>query len=87
MDNEQNTASSGFSLPELLRKMIEMRGSDLHLTTNNPPRVRVHGHLSALDGYRNLTPADTKQLAYSVLTDCAKTPLRGKSGARFFFRP
>jgi twitching motility protein PilT len=71
MDNEQNQ-SSGFSLPELLRKMIEMRGSDLHLTTNNPPRVRVDGHLKPLDGYRNMTPADTKQLAYSVLTDSQK---------------
>lgn len=72
MDNEQTTAGSGFSLPELLRKMIEMRGSDLHLTTNNPPRVRVDGHLKPLDGYRNMTPADTKQLAYSVLTDSQK---------------
>jgi twitching motility protein PilT len=72
MDNEQTPGSSGFSLPELLRKMIEMRGSDLHLTTNNPPRVRVDGHLKPLDGYRNMTPADTKQLAYSVLTDSQK---------------
>lgn len=72
MDNEQNAGSSGFSLPDLLRKMIEMRGSDLHLTTNNPPRVRVDGHLSPLDGYRNMTPADTKQLAYSVMTDSQK---------------
>jgi twitching motility protein PilT len=59
------------SLSDLLRKMLEMSGSDLHITTNSPPQVRVHGHLQALD-MPPLTPAETKQLAYSVLTDAQK---------------
>jgi hypothetical protein len=29
---------------------------------------RVHGTIRPLDGYRPLTSAETKQLAYSVLT-------------------
>jgi twitching motility protein PilT len=62
---------SDLSLSELLRKMIEMNGSDLHITTNSPPMVRVHGLLRSLD-YPELTPAETKQLAYSVLTDAQK---------------
>jgi twitching motility protein PilT len=59
------------ALSELLRKMIEMGGSDLHITTNSAPMVRVHGTLRPLD-YPELTPAKTKQLAYSVLTDAQK---------------
>ena len=59
------------SLSDLLRKMLEMSGSDLHITTNSPPQVRVHGHLHPLD-MPPLTPAETKQLAYSVLTDAQK---------------
>jgi twitching motility protein PilT len=59
------------SLSDLLRKMLEMQGSDLHITTNSPPQVRVHGHLQPLD-MPVLTPAETKQLAYSVLTDAQK---------------
>lgn len=59
------------ALSELLRKMIEMNGSDLHITTNSPPMVRVHGVLRPLD-YSELSPAETKQLAYSVLTDAQK---------------
>src|SRR3989442_9450428 len=59
------------SLSDLLRKMLEMQGSDLHITTNSPPQVRVHGHLTPLD-MPVLTPAETKQLAYSVLTDAQK---------------
>jgi twitching motility protein PilT len=48
--------------------MVQMEGSDLHITTETPPQVRVHGHRRRLDG-GNMTPADTKQLTYSVLTD------------------
>lgn len=58
-------------LSELLKKMTEMGGSDLHITTNSPPQVRVDGHLRPLE-YPEMTPSDTKQLAYSVLTDAQK---------------
>jgi twitching motility protein PilT len=60
------------TLSELLKKLAEFGGSDLHLTTNTPPQVRVDGHLRPLEGYKVLTSADTKQLAYSVLTDAQK---------------
>ena len=60
------------SLSELLRKLSELSGSDLHITTGSPPQVRVDGHLRPLENYRVLTSADTKQLAYSVLTDSQK---------------
>jgi len=60
------------SLSDLLKKLIEQGGSDLHLTTNTPPQVRVDGGLKPLDGFKTLTSADTKQLAYSVLTDAQK---------------
>ena len=59
------------SLSDLLRRMLEMSGSDLHITTNSPPQIRVHGHLVPLD-LPQLTPAETKQLAYSVMTDSQK---------------
>jgi twitching motility protein PilT len=59
------------TLPELLRRLVELNGSDLHITTNTPPQVRVHGHLQRLDG-GDLAPSDTKMLAYSVLTDAQK---------------
>src|SRR5436189_5291828 len=60
------------SLSELLRKLSELGGSDLHIPAGSPPQVRVDGHLRPLEAYRVLTSADTKQLAYSVLTDAQK---------------
>jgi twitching motility protein PilT len=62
---------SGITLSELLKKMIELGGSDLHITTNSAPRVRVHGKLKPME-MAPLTAADTKALAYSVLTDAQK---------------
>ena len=59
------------TLSDLLKKMLEMSGSDLHISTNSPPQIRVHGHLHPLD-LAALTPSETKQLAYSVLTDAQK---------------
>ena len=56
------------TLPELLKTLVDMGGSDLHLTTDTPPQIRVNGHLQRLP-MPALTPAETKNLAYSVLTD------------------
>jgi twitching motility protein PilT len=69
---DQLNADTQLTLPELLKKMTDLGGSDLHITTKSPPQVRVHGHLRALDGYPEFTPAETKRLAYSVLTDAQK---------------
>jgi twitching motility protein PilT len=59
------------TLPELLKTLVDHSGSDLHLTTQTPPQIRVHGKLQVLD-LPVLGAADTKALAYSVLTDAQK---------------
>ncbi len=73
MSYEQpGTVESQITLPDLLRKMTDLGGSDLHLSTNTAPQVRVHGHLAPLPGFGPMSPSDTKRLAYSVLTDAQK---------------
>src|SRR4028118_1202977 len=72
MNLDQQATADQITLPDLLRRMTDLGGSDLHITTNSPPQVRVHGHLSALDGFAPFSPSDTKRLAYSVLTDAQK---------------
>ena len=59
------------TLNQLLKSMVEQGGSDLHITTNSPPQVRVDGHLRPLN-LPPMTPSETKQLAYSILTDNQK---------------
>ncbi|MBI1983717.1 MAG: type IV pilus twitching motility protein PilT [Acidobacteria bacterium] len=60
------------TLSELLKRMVDSGGSDLHITTNSPPRIRLHGELKPCEDLPVMGPADTKQLAYSILTDAQK---------------
>src|SRR6266516_6907376 len=62
---------SDTTLHQLLKQMVEMGASDLHLTTSSPPMVRLDGRLIPLP-YPPMTVSETKQLAYSVLTDSQK---------------
>ncbi len=59
------------SLHQLLKTMVEKGGTDLHVTTNSPPLIRIDGLLVPLN-QPALSAVDTKKLAYSVLTDAQK---------------
>jgi twitching motility protein PilT len=59
------------TLPDLLKQTVEMQGSDLHLSIGSPPQIRIHGELTRLE-YPELSPTETKSLAYAVLTDAQK---------------
>ena len=72
------------TLPELLKTLVENEGSDLHIATNTPPQIRVHGHLRRIEG-PDLQPADTKQLIYSVLTDAQKKRFEESNELDFSF--
>ncbi len=60
------------SLRILLQEMIQRGASDLHVTVGNPARLRVDGDLVNSRTAQTLTPKDTLQLAYSILTENQK---------------
>ncbi len=59
------------NLHQLLKILVEANGSDLHVTTNTPPQIRVDGKMTPMD-FPPLNQVETKQLCYSVLTDAQK---------------
>ena len=59
------------NLHQLLKILVEANGSDLHITTNTPPQIRVDGKMTPMD-FPPLNQVETKQLCYSVLTDAQK---------------
>jgi twitching motility protein PilT len=59
------------NLHQLLKAMVEKGASDLHVTTGSPPQLRIDGQLVPLKT-PPLSPVDTKQLCYSILTDAQK---------------
>jgi twitching motility protein PilT len=60
------------NLRALLQEMIEREASDLHVTAGERPKLRVDGDITNSSVETVLTPKDTLQLAYSVLTEQQK---------------
>jgi twitching motility protein PilT len=54
-------------VPELLGALLDMEGSDLHLTAGSPPVVRVHGDLVRVEGYPALAPRALQGMIYAIL--------------------
>src|SRR3712207_6671652 len=61
--------SMHFDFADLLLEVLERRGSDLHITAGAKPAVRIRGRLVALEDYPVLTPTDTREVIYSILTN------------------
>ena len=59
------------NLHQLLRAMIEKGASDMHVTTGSPPLLRIDDAIVPLK-LPPLSPVETKQLCYSVLTEDQK---------------
>src|SRR5687768_3315437 len=55
-------------LNDMLRLVVEKRGSDLHLKAGQPPMIRVDGSLRPTDLDR-LKAQDTERIAYQILPE------------------
>src|SRR5262245_65007911 len=64
--------SQGVNLRSLLEEMIERGASDLHITAGERAKMRVDGDIVNSRNEYQLSPKDTLQLAYSVLTENQK---------------
>lgn len=54
-------------LVDILKEVLEKGASDLHLSVGVPPTMRVSGKLEPMD-YPRVTPNDSRELVYSILT-------------------
>ena len=59
------------TMHQLLKTLVDQGGTDLHVTTNSPPQIRIDGKMVPLQ-LPPFTASETKQLVYSVLTDNQK---------------
>jgi twitching motility protein PilT len=65
---ENSPPATPLSVDVLLERVVEMRASDLHLTSGSHPAVRVHGHIELLDDFPVLDPESVRQLVYRITT-------------------
>jgi twitching motility protein PilT len=68
MSSEKGSEEEGIKVQALFKLMVENGASDLHLTAGTPPGIRVNGDIVRVK-CPSLTPADTKRLVYTLLTE------------------
>ena len=61
-------AEALYSIDALLERMVARNASDLHITVGTPPAMRVHGSLERYTDIPELTPEDTHQMLYRILS-------------------
>ena len=59
------------TMHQLLKTLVDQNGTDLHITTNSPPQIRIDGKMVPLQ-VPPMNTGETKNLIYSVLTDAQK---------------
>jgi twitching motility protein PilT len=57
---------------DVLLEVLDRRASDLHITAGSPPMVRVRGRLTPLEGYPTLSPTETREIVYSILSNAQR---------------
>jgi len=73
------------NLRALLEEMIERGASDLHITAGERPKLRIDGAITDSNGDHVLTPKDTLQLTYSILTENQKKRFETEDELDFSF--
>jgi len=74
-------------IKSLLRLTMELNASDLHLTVNSPPILRIDGKLYVRDELEVLDRDRLKNLIYSILTNSQKEKFEKDKELDFSFAP
>ena len=65
-----------------LELVVKQDGSDLHMVSGNPPRIRMHGDLVAVK-YRELSAAETMSLVSEIMPEPARLAFEERSPIDF----
>lgn len=77
---------AGLALAErLFQALLERKGSDLHLRSNERPLARIHGDLEHLEGFSTLSPDQLLDLMEALAPAAAWTQFRETHDADFAY--
>ena len=77
-------AGPGYTIHSLLKTVAKQNGSDLHVVTGSPPRVRINGKIVALNT-PPLIPEHSRLLCYSLLSENQQKELENNKSIDFAF--
>jgi twitching motility protein PilT len=64
-----------FEFSDILLQVVAQKASDLHITAGAPPTLRERGSLVPIEGYPVLTPTDTREIVYAILSNSQRQRL------------
>jgi twitching motility protein PilT len=67
-----------------LELVVKQKGSDLHLISGNPPRVRLNGDTYAVK-YRELSPDETHDMLYEIMSKQHQEAFEKNKGVDFAY--
>ncbi len=67
-----------------LELVVQQRGSDLHLVSGNPPRMRLYGEIHPIK-YRELTVEETTDLLYEIMPERTRHQLDRRGNVDFAY--
>ena len=72
-------------LDDMLRRLAEADGSDLHVKVGSPARIRVNGALRRLEDSPEVTPQLTAEMAGAIMRDDVAEQFEAKNDADFAY--
>ena len=63
---------------DLLQRVVDLGGSDLHMTVGIHPSVRVHGEIKPLTEFDKLNGSEIRRMVYAILTQKQREKFEGE---------
>lgn len=73
------------NVDKLLRTIVELKGSDLHIKPGDPPILRMDGELKKLEDAPVLSSSDTEKMLYPLLDERHKKELEERFDTDFAY--
>ena len=83
--NKEKRNMNKLGIEQLLSLLVSEKGSDLHISPGNVPRIRRHGALKPIEDHKTLTGDESEEMLFQILTEIQKTELKAKLSLDFSF--
>ena len=82
--NSSGAVEMRHRIDSFLELVVKQNGSDLHLISGNPPRIRLFGEVVTIK-YRELSATETQDLLYEIMPSMAQRTFETQHGVDFAY--
>ncbi|HEY6079509.1 MAG TPA: type IV pilus twitching motility protein PilT [Polyangiaceae bacterium] len=83
-DNALSDGSTA-NIDRLLNRLLELKGSDLHISTGSPPMMRVDGEMQLVAGYDTLSGEQVQRMLWPIVPPRNREEFEGTHDSDFAY--